>query len=335
MQESTLPNDPTIESTSPPSPEQPSENEPSTDPYLPDEATQYRVKKAIAFKEQFEEVHMEVESTYYGAEGFDEGAEIVDRTYNNTYIHWLESGNNHLYTEITYPDNFDTNKTYTTVIMAHGYQSATPTYIPILNDISNKDCIFITFDFRGMGMYSKSDGSLTEMTLDTLIGDMKTVALYANELPFVDRDNLYLVGHSMGGIVAAITATSVFFDNMFKGFVMLAPAFSILNDYIATYTFDTVPETLTLLESTISGEFVLSCMRHADLVEEATHYPNEVLMIVDDEDPLVNNEDNFAYASLFGNRSTVLILQGADHFFVQANNHNSVVNSLLSFIDKI
>lgn len=89
-------------------------------------------------------------------------------------------------------------------------------------------------DFRGNG---KSDGTITEMTPETEISDLKTVVEYVRRN--MPGRKIVLFGHSLGGVVSSLTAayySELYMTepqaNPIAGLVLLAAAGNIQDDCI-------------------------------------------------------------------------------------------------------
>ena len=59
------------------------------------------------------------------------------------------------------------------------------------------------FDFSGCG---ESDGDYADVTVTKQLSEVQAVLDYVSKLPEVDANNIILIGHSLGGAVASLTA---------------------------------------------------------------------------------------------------------------------------------
>lgn len=94
----------------------------------------------------------------------------------------------------------------------------------------------IRFDFNGHG---ESEGDFKDMTVLNEIEDAKKVTEYVSSLRYVD--NIAIVGHSQGGVVAAMTAGEMSGeeDSYFRAVVLMAPAAVLRDDAIRGNTMGT------------------------------------------------------------------------------------------------
>lgn len=99
--------------------------------------------------------------------------------------------------------------------------------------LAAKGIATLRFDFNGHG---ESEGLFSEMTVPNEVADAKCVYQYVSSLPFVDIDRIAVVGHSQGGVVAAMTAGELGHDRV-KAAVLMAPAAVLRDDCIRGNTF--------------------------------------------------------------------------------------------------
>lgn len=82
----------------------------------------------------------------------------------------------------------------------------------------------LRFDFSGCG---ESEGEHRDITIDTQVKETLSAVRYLKNIPMVSQENVFLVGLSMGGAVAALAAPHV---NHLKGLVMWAPVAKMYED---------------------------------------------------------------------------------------------------------
>lgn len=84
------------------------------------------------------------------------------------------------------------------------------------------------FDFCGGGVVCRSDGRQEEITFASELADLNAVIEYALTLPFVDGNDLSLLGESMGGVIAVLAAAQGRYT--FRQLVLISPAFCAPDD---------------------------------------------------------------------------------------------------------
>ena len=133
--------------------------------------------------------------------------------------------------KITLPEGFDaaTGKCPIAVLM-HGFM-ASKRWKPIPTiaaELASRGIASISFDFDAHG---RSEGKFIDMKLSTEIADAQAVVEYARALPYVSE--LYLVGHSRGGVVAGMLAGKLSREGQAPdALVLLAPAAVLKDDAI-------------------------------------------------------------------------------------------------------
>lgn len=142
------------------------------------------------------------------------------------------------------------------------------------------------FDFNGHG---KSDGRFSEMTIPNEIEDLEQVLAYAQDLRFVD--DIALVGHSQGAIVAAMVAGKHPED--IKAVTLLAPASSVRDDIARGNLFGIdfnpldPPDSLVLVNGIALGRRYLKTALYLPIFETSAKYLGNACIIHGNGDRLV------------------------------------------------
>lgn len=114
------------------------------------------------------------------------------------------------------------------VMLCHGFggKKDGPLFELIADSLMQHGIASIRFDFNGHG---ESEGEFVEMTVPNEIEDAIKVYEYVRDLRYVD--GVAIVGHSQGGVVAAMTAGKLETD-AFRAVALLAPAGVLRDDAI-------------------------------------------------------------------------------------------------------
>ena len=118
------------------------------------------------------------------------------------------------------------------VIICHGFSGRKdgPMFELIADTLKAHGIASIRFDFNGHG---ESEGEFKDMTVPNEIEDAKKVMEYVSDLRYVS--SLAIVGHSQGGVVAAMTAGQLskeLGESPFKAVALMAPAAVLREDAI-------------------------------------------------------------------------------------------------------
>ncbi|MCR4966148.1 MAG: alpha/beta fold hydrolase [Bacteroidales bacterium] len=174
------------------------------------------------------------------------------------------------------------------VILCHGLNA--DKNFPLLRmterQLQGEGYATLTFDFNGHG---ESEGRFSEMTIANEIEDLEQVLAYAQDLRFVD--DIALIGHSQGGVVAAMVAGKHPED--IKSMVLLAPSPSIRDDVARGELFGIrfnpldVPDSLVLNNGIALGERYLRTATRLPIFETSAKYQGKVCLIHGTGDILV------------------------------------------------
>ncbi len=193
-----------------------------------------------------------------------------------------------IYAEAYIPDTDDEN--YPTVILSHGFSLDHTTMKPYADKLLKHNIASIIYDFRGGGFKSKSDGKMTDMSILTEVEDLNALIELVLSCDFVDKDQLYLAGHSQGGLVTTLVAP----DHMehVQSLFLFAPGFNIPNDIkklkiaIENGLVDPIPG--------VFGKDYLNSVQNIELYDDITGYTKEVYIFHgknDDRVPLKSSEE--------------------------------------------
>lgn len=110
-------------------------------------------------------------------------------------------------------------------IVAHGFGSSYSNLVPYASVLAENGIASYIFDFCGGSTGSRSDGDMLHMSVLTERTDMETVLDELRSYDFVNQDQVFLVGESQGGLVAALLAAQRNED--IRGLALLYPALVI------------------------------------------------------------------------------------------------------------
>ena len=201
------------------------------------------------------------------------------------------------------------------VILLHGFGSAKERLHNVRAAEAMRSAGFATIrmDLYGHG---ESGGEFRRHTLWKWISNVMTVIAYAGSLDFVTE--IFLSGHSQGGLVAALAAGME--PDRIRGLVLRAPAFLIpegaRSGSLLGYTFDPdrIPDSIPLPQGvTLDGDYIRVAQAvHAE--EAADRFKGPVLILQGDQDDLVPPESVREIAGRYADCS-LEILPGETHHF--------------------
>ena len=174
-------------------------------------------------------------------------------------------------------------------------------------------CLFI--DFCGGGEGGTSDGKWEDMTPRTECLDMETVALQMERIEGADKDNLFLMGESLGGLVSALTAAKL--GEKIRGAILWYPALELPDKVRATFPDGVIHETEFLGNVVTKGYY--EALMPMQAYEEAARYEGPVLIVQGDADDIVPAESSIHAQKCYKN-AALLLLPNAGHGFDYPDN---------------
>lgn len=212
---------------------------------------------------------------------------------------------------------------YDMAIIFHGFTANRNTSLlkEIANSLRDENIASVRFDFNGHG---DSDGKFENMTVLNEIEDANAILNYVKTDPHVC--NIYLVGHSQGGVVASMLAG--LYPDLIKKVVLLAPAATLKSDALegntqgVTYNPDHIPDRLPFKDLTLGG-FYLRIAQQLPIYEVSAQFTKPVCLIHGTDDTVVSPNASKKYDQIYQN-STLHLIEGADHCFSDSYQKNAV-----------
>lgn len=203
---------------------------------------------------------------------------------------------------------------YDMAILMHGFTANrnTPLLQQLADELRDLNVASVRFDFNGHG---ESDGEFKNMTVVNEIEDAKAILDYVHTDPHVR--NIFLVGHSQGGVVTSMLAG--LYPDLIKRVVLLAPAASLKDDALngntqgSIYDPHHIPETVRLRDKKLGG-FYLRTAQVLPIYEIAGRFTGPVAVIVGDHDEVVDPKYGKKYLDYYQQASLHQIANG-DHSF--------------------
>ena len=197
------------------------------------------------------------------------------------------------------------------VIMCHGLNADKnfPLLTELADQLHRQGIATLEFDFNGHG---ESEGRFSEMTIPNEIEDLEQVLAYAQDLRFVD--NIALVGHSQGAVVAGKHPDDI------KALVLLAPASSVRDDVVRGNLFGIdfnpldLPDSLVLSNGIVLGYRYLKTVSNLPIFETAANYHGSACIIHGTGDHLVPYTCGERFHQTWSN-SEYYLLDYYDHNF--------------------
>jgi alpha/beta superfamily hydrolase len=192
----------------------------------------------------------------------------------------------------------------------------------------NKGFACVRFDFYGCG---ESEGDFHEMRISDEIKQGKAIYEWTKKQDFVDAEEIYPIGHSLGAVIASLVAA----EYQSKGAVLWSPALAIYYDisgrvgaipehYQKSYDYEGLE---------ISGNFFEDA-RRLDLLGMAKSFRGKVLVVHGEKDEKAPIAVVGQYRDIYGDAMELEIVTGSNHQFSSLNWKQEVYDKTIGFLKK-
>jgi len=221
---------------------------------------------------------------------------------------------------------------FPTVVFCHGLGMNCDYWHSWCRALAGKGIIAYTFDFQGGAMQNcRSTSDMMHMTPETEREDLAMVMQRLRKEKFVDKDSIYLVGHSLGGLVASQYASGDG-KRLLKGLVLMAPAFNIHDDALALYPkAKEIKDTTILMGCTLGRDYFVSARKY-DPYKWLHRFDKPVLILGAGSDDKVPAEYLEKAAEAFPDANLKMIDHG-DHLFT-AMARKEALNAVEGFLSR-
>ncbi|MBO7747437.1 alpha/beta fold hydrolase [Paenibacillus sp. MWE-103] len=239
------------------------------------------------------------------------------------------------------PEGAKCGNKYPLVIVCHGFignrMGTDRLFVEAAERLTRSGYLVLRFDYGGCG---ESGGDYGGGGLDALIEQTRTVIDYASSLDLVDSERLILLGHSLGGAVAVLTAAR---DSRVKSLVLWAPVahpFMDIRNIIGTKAIEEIENVgkTDYMHYQFTKRFADSLAQYQPLTE-LRGFGGDVLIVHGTADTVVPVDYCFLYQKMFwlrkeGNCDKEVILQG-DHTFSSKTSRDELFDISLRWIDAV
>lgn len=191
----------------------------------------------------------------------------------------------------------------------------------------------VVFDYVGAYNFTPSGGNYLDKTIFTEVADLHAVLDGVLTLPEIDREHLFLWGHSFGGIVATCVAAERV--NEVEGLLLVEPAYYMHDLFKELYPEGTeIPIVLTE-PLVVSRKFVEDLISF-DSYDRMQEFDKDVLLFmgtVDEEGELEVQLDYYGRAVETFPSAQMEMVDGADHYFM-GEPGEKMMDSVIDFINK-
>ncbi|OFW75164.1 MAG: alpha/beta hydrolase, partial [Alicyclobacillus sp. RIFOXYA1_FULL_53_8] len=186
------------------------------------------------------------------------------------------------------------------------------------------------FDFLGSG---ESDGNFEDMTLHTELNEAAAILDMVKQDPRIDAERVFLVGLSMGGLVASLLAGDRPDD--VHGLVLLAPAGNMPEVILNAIAEQEVSEGQEVFDydGDLVGKGFVHSLQNLAVYERAAGYLGPVLLVHGTKDEAVPYHVSHHYHErAYAERAVLRIVEDADHTFNSTPWERKVIASIRDFV---
>ena len=237
---------------------------------------------------------------------------IVTRHSPNIYVEELSyfDGLDKIYGKVYKPQ--DTLGAKPLIIFCAGIGTNSDVWDETCRMAARKGMVAYTFDFRGGFPGSRSSGNPLDMSVKSERKDLEFVLKRLRREPFVDKDHVYLMGHSQGGLIAALVGAG--YRKEVAGMVLLAPAFNIPEMCDRKYPrLRDIPDSTFFVNMFVGKEYFKEG-KALDPYKWLHRYSGDVLIMHGTDDTLVPIEYSELAAQEFQN-AELIRFEGTQHRF--------------------
>lgn len=227
-----------------------------------------------------------------------------------------------------YPEQIKDEK-LPTIIIVHGLSGDKTGnkffFVKMSKFFTEKNYQVFRFDFTGSG---ESDGEFENMTLSSEIHDIDCIMDYVNNDETVDKNNIIIIGHSLGGLITTLKA----YEFNPKKIVLLAPANDLYKTAIKLYEDQNNNVNLINFNGLKMKKDFVEDIQNYNPYEKASSYDGDVMIIWGTEDisvPKVTMENTI---KSFRVPVEYIEIEGADHSFTNFETRDNIVERIYNFI---
>jgi len=224
------------------------------------------------------------------------------------------------------------------IIICHGFVGSRVgvdrLFVKAAREFSARGFMVLRFDYSGCG---ESEGDYGAGGLDSLVEQTLHVISYALTIADVDPERIILLGHSLGGAVALLTATE---DTRIKKLVMwsaVAHPFKDIVNIVGKKGYEEAMQygRVDYLGYSLQDCFFESLSRHHPL-KQAKKYHGDVLVVHGNQDDVIPVDYSFLYQVILRYRLNGYVdkevIQQADHTYSSAAAFDELVSKTVHWI---
>ena len=216
--------------------------------------------------------------------------------------------------------------TYPVIIMCHGYNGIADDFTSETQYYARNGYIACAIDFCGGSARSRSTGlKTTEMTIFTEKSDLIATFDYFSKQDGVDKNRIFIMGGSQGGLVASLAAEDL--KDRARGMILYFPALGLADNWRRTYPdVNKIPATVSFWGMTLGRDF-FATIHDLYPFNVIGGFEKPVYIFQGDKDNIVPLSDSKRVAQKYKN-AKLKVLEGEGHGFRPAAGKIAMQESL-------
>lgn len=185
------------------------------------------------------------------------------------------------------------------------------------------------FDYSGT-YGSLSDGKYGVYSVETYSADIWCVVEGLCTLPYIDADNVFLWGHSLGGLAATHLTNS--HPDAIKGIIGVEPSYQLRDDVEEIFP-DTSDLKEVIYDPIYTTKLYVEDILAFDIYEEIPKYEHNVLIILGNSSDSIGGEEMeyMERADELFQSSEMVVVDGASHTFT-GEYRKEMINLTIAFV---
>lgn len=202
------------------------------------------------------------------------------------YDQWCDWGGEGIYGRV-YRPHTEAGKRLPACVFAHGLNGTHLIGERYLRALAQVGVVGYGIDFRGGSDRGQSAGSTTHMSVMTEAQDLQATMGTMRTWDFVDPDRCFVIGESLGGVVAAVLAAR--FPQWVDRMVLLYPGFAVMDIMRNIFpSKELIPDTYNALGwINLGRQFATDVWDH-DFGADVRAYEGPVLILHGSDDQIVD-----------------------------------------------
>lgn len=232
-------------------------------------------------------------------------------------------------------------KKFPLIVFVHGFIGSKVgehrLFVKAAQYFTDKGYAVFRFDFSGCG---ESDGDYADVTVTKQLSEVQAVLNVVSKLPQVDANNIILVGHSLGGAVASLTAAK---DRRVRKLILWSPVgqpYEDITEIIGAHAMEIAARhgVVDYHGFYVSQTFLMDLKNHHPL-EAICSYQEAALIIHAQEDEDIPKEHAARYSVALQQRSIAQqvnthYVKDADHTFSSYLFENELFETTVEWLEE-